>query len=71
MQDFPGDAAAHFGQQERGRVAYFLDRRGPPQGGIAFVPLQDVAELEAARVLMGPADIAFTRMPCFPRSAAR
>ena len=48
--------------------------RAPQRRAIAIV-LQDRAEARrcpaAASVLIGPAEMALTRMPCGPRSAAR
>ncbi len=66
MMHFAGDAARQVGEQIHRRVAHLLDRHGAPQRRVVFVPLRGCSGSRrcrtAASVLIGPAEMALTRM---------
>jgi len=71
---FAGDAARHIGQKVGAGLADFLDCDIATERRVVLVPSQDIAEIAdagAASVLIGPDEMALTRMFFTPRSAAR
>ena len=68
------DAAREIAEEIHRGVADFLDRHAAPQRRIVLVPFENVAKVpipDAASVLIGPEEMALTRMFFSPRSAAR
>src|SRR5260221_13035868 len=45
MHDLTGDAATQFRQKIDTRIADLVDGDGAPQGGVLFVPFEDVEEV--------------------------
>ncbi len=74
VHDVSSDAAREVGAQEGGGITDFLGGDGSPQGACLSTCLSMVRKCEipdAARVWIGPAEMALTLVPSGPSEAAR